>query len=158
MNKYYAYEQQKEKQRDRMNKYYADEQQKEKQRDRMKEHYSAPENRGKHQNYIKERMTSKRSEGTIESDDDNEISGAEEKILASLNVGKCKAKCLKAIWNSTSIPGKNTHKAFVCIISDQFIIGKEKICLTSMKTLLDNKERLSVGRYEKNLTVHYQTP
>ena len=125
----------------------------------MKEHYSIPKHREKHQNDMKERMSSKRTQGSIESYDDNGKSGAEEKLLASLNVEKCKANCLKAIRNSTSVPGKRTHKAFVCIVCDQFIIGKEKKCWTSMKTLLDNEERLSVGRYEGMkviLTVHCQ--
>ena len=73
-----------------------------------------------------------------------------------MNVEKCKVNCLKAIRNSTSIPGKHTHKAFVCIVCDQFIIGKEKICWTSMKNLLDNEERLSVGRYENNFNCKLQ--
>ena len=37
----------------------------------MKEHYSDQKDRGKHQNDTKERMTSKRSQGTIESEDGN---------------------------------------------------------------------------------------
>ena len=74
-----------------------------------------------HHNDMKECTSSKRSQGFIESEEDNEISGTEEKLLASLNVEKCKANCLKAIQNSTSIPGLNTHKAIVCIVCDQFI-------------------------------------
>ena len=74
---------------------------------------------------MKELMSSKRSQGSIDSDDDNGIYGAEEKLLASLNVEKCKANCLRSIPNSTSIPGKNTDTDFVCIVCDQFIIGKK---------------------------------
>ena len=86
-----------------MNKYYSDPKNMEKQKDRMTEHYADPKNRGKHQNDMKERMSSNRSQGPIKSDDDNEISGAEEKLLSSMNVEKCKANCLKAIRNLSLI-------------------------------------------------------
>ena len=96
-------------------------------------------------------MSSKRLQGSREYEEDDDISGTEEKLLASLKVERWKANCLKAIQNSTSIPGKHTHKAFVCIVCDQIFVGKEKIVWISMKTLLDNEQRLSVGRYEHNV-------
>ena len=138
--------------KDRMKEHYAEPTNMEKQRDvmkdRMKEHDAHPKNREKHQNYMKERIISNRPQGSIESDDNNEISSADENLLASLNVEKCKSNCLKAIRNSTRIPGKHTHKSVTSIFCDQFIIEREKICWTSIKLLLDNDERLGVGRYE----------
>ena len=56
----------------------------------MKEDYSDQRHREKHQNDMKERMSSNWPQESIEPDDDNEISGAEEKLLASLNVENVK--------------------------------------------------------------------
>ena len=60
--------------------------QRDRMKDRMKEHYADPKNRETHQHDMKESMSSKSSQGSLESEDNNEIYGAEEKLLASLNV------------------------------------------------------------------------
>ena len=68
--------------------------------------------------------------------------------MASLNINESKKQCLKAIQKSTHSGKKNFHKGYVCIVCDQFIVGKEKVCWVNMKILLANEERLSVDKYQ----------
>ena len=65
-----------------------------------------------------------------------------------MNINESKKQCLKALQKSTHSGKKNFHKGYVCIVCDQFIVGKEKVCWVNMKILLANEERLSVDKYQ----------
>ena len=60
-----------------------------------------------------------------------------------------KQKFLKNLQKSTYSEKTNVHKAFICVVCDNFIIGKEKVCWSTMILLLKNEERLSIRKYQE---------
>ena len=97
---------------------------------------------------MQEVINLKRAQITPKPFDLQECESKEDGLLASLNINESKKQCLKAIQKSTHSGKKNFHKGYVCIVCDQFIVGKEKVCWVNMKILLANEERLSVDKYQ----------
>ena len=136
--------------RERMQEHFAIEENAQKQRERMQEHFAIEENAQKQKESMKYSMRLKRAKDAnhmpFEHDGYDSEEGA---LLASLNIDESKKTFLKSIQKNGYLGQKNMYKATICIVCDNFIIGKEKICWTSLRILLKNEEKLSVKQYHK---------
>ena len=135
-----------------MREYYAIEKNAQKHRDnmtgRMHEHYAIEGNTQQQRNNMKERMQSYRSKEEFSKlSEYNEYEYKEDALLASLKIEESKTQFLSSIQKSARLGKGNNYKATVCVVCDNFIIGKEKVCWTSMRIYAKIEEKLSVERY-----------
>ena len=136
--------------KERMQEHYAKDENAQRQRERMQEHYAKDENAQRQRENMKGRMQERRTkEVTRPLTGNNEYGCEEDALLASLKIDESKENFLNSIQKNSRLEKGNTYKATVCVICDNFIIGKEKVCWTSVSNLLKNEERLSVERYHK---------
>ena len=117
-------------------------------RGRMREHFAVEENAERHREDMRERMSLQRSQEEEPSPSDYyQYACVEDELIASLNIAESKQQFLSSIQKSSYTENRNIHKAIVCVVCDVFIIGQEKVCLVTMRTLLSNEQRLSVEKY-----------
>ena len=116
----------------------------------MQEYYADEKNAQKQRKVMKNVMKSKRSQEEVPAYSEyNEYECEEEALLASLNIDKSKQQFLRNLQKSTYSEKTNVHKVFIYVVSDNFIIGKEKVCWSTMSLLLKNEERLSIRKYQE---------
>ena len=116
----------------------------------MQKYYTDEDNSQKQQKVMKNVMKLKRSQEEVPAYSEyTEYECEEEALLASLNIDKSKQQFLRNLQKSTYSEKTNVHKVFICVVCDNFIIGKEKVCWSTMSLLLKNEERLSIRKYQE---------